>query len=64
MIDIAIERARSQENVEENEDEEEIMKNINEEEEEETRIMQLRFEEILQTIKASTRKILKGGSVR
>ena len=32
------------------------MENINEEEEEETRIMRLRFEQILQTLKASTKK--------
>ena len=57
-IDIrATELVRSHENVEENEDnEEEIMENINEEEEEETRIMRLRFEQILQTLKASTKK--------
>ena len=60
MIDIATEPVRSQENVEENEDEEEIMENINKEEEEETRIMWLRFEEILQTIKASTKENIEG----
>ena len=50
-IDIrAIEPVRSQENVEENENEEEIIENINGGEEEETRIMRLRFEKILQSI--------------
>ena len=52
----AIEPVISQENAEENENEEEIIENINEEEEEETRIMRLRFEQILQTLKASTKK--------
>ena len=48
-IDIrAIEPVRSQENAEQNENEEEIIESINKEEEEETRIMRLRFEEILQ----------------
>ena len=51
---------RGQENVEENENEEEIMENINKEEEEETRIMRLRFEEILQTLKISTKKNTEG----
>ena len=60
-IDIrAIEPVRSQENVEENENEEEIIENINEEEEEETRIMRLRFEKILQTLKASTKENIEG----
>ena len=57
----AIEPVRSQENVEENENnEEEIMENINEEEDEETRIMRLRFEEILHTLKASTEENIEG----
>ena len=57
MIDIrAIEPVRRQKNVEENENQEEIIENINEEEDEETRIMRLRFEEILQTLKASTKE--------
>ena len=52
---------RSQENVEEDENnEEEIMENINEEEDEETRIMRLRFEEILHTLKASTKENIEG----
>ena len=60
-IDIrATEPVRSQENVEENENEEEIIENINEEEEEETRIMRLRFEKILQTLKASTKENIEG----
>ena len=63
MIDIgAIKPVRSQENVE-NENEEEIIENIKDEEEEETTIMRLRFEEILQTLKASTLENIKGGSV-
>ena len=60
-IDIrATEPVRSQENVEENENEEEIIENINGEEEEETRIMRLRFEKILQTLKASTKENIEG----
>ena len=60
-IDIrATEPVRSQENVEENENEEEIIENINEEEEEETRIMRLRFKKILQTLKASTKENIEG----
>ena len=56
-IDIrAIELVRSQEN----ENEEEVIENINEEEEEETRIMRLRFEKILQTLKASTKENTEG----
>ena len=56
-IDIrTIEPVRSQENVEENENEKEIIENINGEEEEETRIIRLRFEKILQTLKASTKE--------
>ena len=55
-----IEPVRSQENVEENENEEEIIEKINEEEEEETRIMRLRFEKILQTLKASTKENIEG----
>ena len=52
-----IEPVRSQENAEENENnEEEIMENISKEEEEEARLMQLRFEETLQTLKASTKE--------
>ena len=58
--DGTIEPVRSQENVDKNENEEEIIENINEEENEETRIMRLRFEKMLQTLKA---KILKRGSV-
>ena len=56
----AIEPVRCQENVEENENEEEIIENINGEEEEETRIMRLRFEKILQTLKASTKENIEG----
>ena len=56
----AVEPVRSQENVEENENEEEIIEKINEEEEEETRIMRLRFEKILQTLKASTKENIEG----
>ena len=56
-IDIrAIEPVRSQENVEENENEKEIIENINGEEEEETRIVRLRFDKILQTLKVSTKE--------
>ena len=50
---------RSQENVDENENnEEEILENINEVEEEdvETRTMRLRFEKLLKTLKASTKE--------
>ena len=57
------EPVRSQENIDENENnEEEILENINEVEEKdvETRIMRLRFEELLKTLKASTKEILKG----
>ena len=47
----AIKSVRTQENLAENENnEEEIMENINNKEEEETRITQLRFQEILQTL--------------
>ena len=57
----AIEPVRSQENVEENENnEEEIMENIKEEEDREIRIMRLRFEEILHTLKASTKENIEG----
>ena len=60
-IDIrANEPVTSQENVEENENEEEIIENTNEEEEEETRIMRLKFEEILETLKASTKENIEG----
>ena len=61
-IDIrAIEPVRSQENVEDIEDnEEEIMENIKEEKAEETRIMRLRFEEMLQTLKTSTKENIEG----
>ena len=53
----AIEPVRSQENVEESENnEEEIMENFNEEEDGESGIMRLRFEEILPTLKASTKE--------
>ena len=48
----ATEPVRSQENIKENENGEEIIENINEEEEEKTRIMRLGFEEILQSLKA------------
>ena len=36
------------------------MENINEQEDEETRIMRLRFEEILHTLKASTKENIEG----
>ena len=36
------------------------MENINEEEDEETRIMRLRFEEILHTLEASTKETTEG----
>ena len=48
----ATEPVRSQENIKENENGEEIIENINEEEEEKTRIMRWGFEEILQSLKA------------
>ena len=48
----ATEPVRSQENIKENENGEEIIENINEEEEEKTRIMRLGFEVILQSLKA------------
>ena len=52
----AIEPVRSLENVGENEiNEEEIMGIIKKEENKETRIMRLRFEEILHTLKAFTK---------
>ena len=52
-----IEPVRSQENVEENENNEEaIIENINRKKDGETRIMRLGFEEILQTLKASSKK--------
>ena len=61
VIDIrATEPVRSEENVKEKENEEEIIENINKEEEEETRIMGLRFEKILQTLKASTKENTEG----
>ena len=57
----ATESVRSQENVEENENnDEQIKENMNEEEEEETGILRLRFEEILQTLKASTKENIEG----
>ena len=57
----AIEPVRSQENVEQNENnKEEIMENINEEEYGEIRITTLRFEEILHTLKASTKENIEG----
>ena len=57
----AIKSVRTQENLEENENnEEEIMENINNKEEEDTRITQLRFQEILQTLKASTKENIEG----
>ena len=61
-IDIrAIKPVRSQENVEDNENnEEEITENIKEEKDEETRIMRLRFEEMLQTLKQSTKENIEG----
>ena len=61
-IDIrAIEPVISQKNVENNENnEEEIMENIKEEKDEETRIMRLRFEEMLQTLKTSTKENIEG----
>ena len=61
VIDIrATEPVRSEENVKEKENEEEIIENINKEEEEETRIMGLRFEKILQTLKAPTKENIEG----
>ena len=57
------EPVRSQENIDENENnEEEILENINEVEEKdvETRIMRLRFEELLKTLKASTKENIEG----
>ena len=57
----AIEPVRSQENVEENENnKEEIMEKINEEEDGEIRIKRLRFEEILHALKASTKENIDG----
>ena len=58
MIQITvIQLVRTQENVEENENNvEEIMENINKEEFEETRIMRLRFEEIKHFVTASTKE--------
>ena len=57
----AIEPVRSQENVEENENnEEEIMENFNEEEDGEIGTMRLRFEEILPTLKASAKENIAG----
>ena len=56
-----IEPVRSQENVEENENNEEaIIENINRKKDGETRIMRLGFEEILQTLKASSKKNIEG----
>ena len=53
----AIEPVKTEENVEENvNNEEEIMENINEKEGEDTRIMILKFEEILHTITAYTKE--------
>ena len=53
----AIEPVTSKKNVAENENnEKEIMENINEKKDEETRIMRLMFEEILHTLKASTKE--------
>ena len=57
------EPVRSQENIDENENnEEEILENINEVEEKdvETRIVRLRFEELLKTLKASTKENIEG----
>ena len=57
------EPVRNQENIDENENnEEEILENINEVEEKdvETRIMRLRFEELLKTLKASTKENIEG----
>ena len=57
----ATEPVKSQENIEENENnEEEIMENINEEEGEETRIMRLRFKKILHALKASKKENTAG----
>ena len=58
---IKVRDGKNVENVEENEkNEEKIMENINEEEDEETRIMSLRFEEILHTLEASTKETTEG----
>ena len=52
-----MEPIRTQENVERNEkNEERIMKNINKEEDEESKIMRLKFEEILHTLTASAKE--------
>lgn len=57
----AIEPVTSKKNVEENENnEKEIMENINEKKDEETRILRLRFEEILHSLKASTKESNEG----
>ena len=57
----AIEPVRSQENVEKNGNcKEEMMENINEEEDGEIRIMRLMFEDILLTLKASTKENVEG----
>ena len=56
-----IELVKSQENVEENgNNKEEMMENMNEEKDGEIRIMRLRFEEILHTLKASTKENIEG----
>ena len=57
----ATEPVRSQENVEENENnEEEIMGNVNVGEDREIRIVRFRFEEVLHTLKASTKENIEG----
>ena len=56
----AIESVRTEENVEENDNnDQEIMENINKEEDEGTRIMRLRFEKILHTLQHLKRKTLQ-----
>ena len=58
---IKVRDGKNVENVEENENnKEKIMENINEEEDEDTRIMRLRFEEILHTLEASTKETIEG----
>ena len=58
---IKVRDGKNVENVEENENnKEKIMENINEEEDEDTRIMRLRFEEILYTLEASTKETIEG----
>ena len=58
---IKVRDGKNVENVEENENnKKKIMENINEEEDEDTRIMRLRFEEILHTLEASTKETIEG----